>query len=65
MSPAEITTAASEYLAGFDCPAPIAATAAGGTSEEDDARLEEVYGDDAPAVALGIQRLCREWMGLD
>ena len=47
-------------MAGFDDPAPIIAIADLGTSEEDDTRLEEVYGDDAPAVALEVQRQCRE-----
>ena len=59
MSPTEIHAAASKYLAGFDDHEPIAAIAARGTSEEDDARLGEAYGDDAPAVALEVQRLCR------
>lgn len=60
MTPAEIRAAASEYLAGFDSPDPIAAIAERGTSEEDDARLEEVYGKDWPAIALDIQRQCQE-----
>ena len=51
-----ITAAAAEYLAGFDDPAAIAAIATRGTSEEDDDRLEEAYGDDWAAVALEIQR---------
>ena len=58
MTPAEIHAAASEYMAGFDDPAPIIAIADLGTSEEDDTRLEEVYGDDATAVALEVQRQC-------
>ena len=59
MTPSEITAAAAEYLAGFDSPAPIAAIAEGGTSEEDDRRLEHAYGEDWPAVAGEIERLCQ------
>ena len=65
MTPAEVTPAASEYLAGFDDHEPIIAIARRGTSDEDDDRLEEVYGEDWLAVALEIQRLCRERVGLD
>ena len=65
MTPAEITAAASEYLAGFDDPAPIIAIARRGTSDDDDDRLEEAYGEDWPAVALEVQRLCRERVDLD
>ena len=65
MTPAEIHAAASEYLAGFDDRAPIAATAQRGTSEEDDARLEEAYGENWPAVALEVQRQCLERVDLD
>ena len=54
-----ITAAAAEYLAGFDNPAAIAAIATRGTSEEDDDRLEEAYGDDWATVALEIRRLAR------
>ena len=60
MSPTEIHAAASEYMAGFDDRAPITAIAQRGTSEEDDARLEEAYGEDWPAVALEVQRQCMD-----
>ena len=60
MTPAEIHAAASDYLAGFDDSAPIAAIAARGTSEDDDTRLEETYGEDWPAVALEIERQCMD-----
>ena len=59
MTPSEIHAAAAAYLAGFDSPTPITAIAEGGTSEEDDRRLEHVYGEDWPAVALEIERRCR------
>ena len=61
MSPTEIAAAASDYLAGFDDPAPIAAIAQRGTSDEDDARLADAYGEDWPAVAMEIHRVCQEW----
>ena len=59
MTPAEIHAAASKYLAGFDDHEPITAIAQRGTSEEDDSRLEETYGEEWPAVALEVQRQCR------
>ena len=60
MTPEEIHAAASDYLGGFDSPDPIAAIAQRGTSDEDDARLEETYGEDWPAVALEIERQCMD-----
>ena len=60
MTPAEITAAASDYLSGFGDHEPIAAIAQRGTSEEDDTRLEETYGEDWPAVALEVQRQCMD-----
>ena len=54
-----ITNAAIKYLAGFDSPDAIIAIAERGTSEEDDSRLEDAYGDLWPAVALAVERICQ------
>jgi hypothetical protein len=58
-----IIEAARQYLNGFDSPAPIEAIAYHGTSEEDDIRLVEAYGENAESVAAEIQRQCRERIG--
>lgn len=63
MSTDEIIRAASRYLHGFDSPDSIEAIADRGTSEEDDIRLVEAYGEDAESVAAEMQRQCRERIG--
>jgi hypothetical protein len=63
MNTADIIRAARQYLDGFDSHDPIEAIAVRGTSEEDDIRLVEAYGEDAASVAAEIQRQCRERIG--
>ena len=58
-----INRAAAEFLAGFDCPEPLEAIALRGTSEEDDLRLEEAYGEAWEAIAIRIQEICQSRVG--